>query len=126
MALEMSATEPTDVWDLAAELGEGPVWVERDSALWFVDIKEQKIYRYHPSDRSKRSWDSPEQVGFILPAASGGFVCGLQSGLYRFDEAGGTFELIVGVEPDLPTTRLNDGVVDPQGRLWFGTMDNAE
>jgi sugar lactone lactonase YvrE len=30
------------------------------------------------------------------------------------------------VEPELPTNRLNDGVVDPVGRLWFGTMDNGE
>jgi sugar lactone lactonase YvrE len=122
----MAATEPQNVWGLAAELGEGPVWVERDRALWFVDIKKYKIHRYDPASGDKRSWDSPEQVGFILPAESGGFVAGLQSGLYRFDEKSSAFELIVEVEPDLPTNRLNDGVVDPAGRLWFGTMDNGE
>jgi D-xylonolactonase len=122
----MAATQPTDIWDLAAELGEGPVWVERDKALWFVDIKKQKIHRYDPADGNKRSWDSPEQVGFVLPAKRGGFVAGLQSGLHHFDEASGKFELIVEVDSDKPTNRLNDGVVDPQGRLWFGTMDNEE
>jgi sugar lactone lactonase YvrE len=122
----MAATQPTDIWDLAAELGEGPVWVDRDEALWFVDIKKQKIHRYDPASSSKRSWDSPEQVGFVLPAERGGFVAGLQSGLHHFDEASGKFELIVEVDSDKPTNRLNDGVVDPQGRLWFGTMDNNE
>ena len=122
----MSATEPRDVWDVAAELGEGPVWVERDRALWFVDIKTRRVHRYHPADGSKRSWDSPEQIGFVLPADGGGFVVGLQSGLYRFDEGSGGFELIVEVEPETPTNRLNDGAVDPAGRLWFGTMDNGE
>lgn len=122
----MTATQPTDIWDLAAELGEGPVWVERDRALWFVDIKKQKIHRFDPANGSKSSWDSPEQVGFILPAERGGFVAGLQSGLYYFDEASGKFELIVEVEPDKPENRLNDGVVDPLGRMWFGTMDNNE
>jgi sugar lactone lactonase YvrE len=122
----MVATQPTDIWDLAAELGEGPVWVGRDSALWFVDIKKQKIHRYDPADGSKVSWDSPEQVGFVLPAERGGFVAGLQSGLHHFNESSGEFELIVEVDPDKPTNRLNDGVVDPQGRLWFGTMDNDE
>jgi sugar lactone lactonase YvrE len=115
-----------DVWDVAAELGEGPVWVERDRALWFVDIKKHQIHRYDPASGSKRSWDAPEQVGFILPASDGAFVAGLQSGLYRFDEVSGTFDLIVEVEPELPGNRLNDGVVDPFGRLWFGTMDNGE
>jgi xylono-1,5-lactonase len=118
--------EPRNIWGLAAELGEGPVWVQRDHALWFVDIKKQQIHRYDPADASKRSWDAPEQVGFVVPAERGGFVAGLQSGLYHFDETSGRFEVIAEVEPDLPNNRLNDGVADPQGRLWFGTMDNGE
>lgn len=122
----MSASEPQDVWDLAAELGEGPVWVERDRALWFVDIKKQMVHRFDPANASKRSWEAPEQVGFVFPAERGGFVAGLQSGLYHFNEDDGAFDLIVNVEPDIPTNRLNDGTVDPQGRLWFGTMDNGE
>jgi xylono-1,5-lactonase len=119
-------TEPRAIWDLAAELGEGPVWVERDRALWFVDIKKQQVHRFDPADGSRRSWDAPEQVGFVFPAERGGFVAGLQSGLYHFDEQSGGFGLIAEVETDEPTNRLNDGVVDPQGRLWFGTMDNGE
>jgi xylono-1,5-lactonase len=122
----MGATEPHEAWDLAAELGEGPVWVERDQALWFVDIKQHCIHRFDPASGGKHSWTAPEPVSFVLPAARGGFVAGLQSGLHHFDEANGTFELIVAVEPDIPTNRLNDGVVDPQGRLWFGTMDDGE
>jgi D-xylonolactonase len=122
----MSSTEPHIVWALAAELGEGPVWVERDRALWFVDIKTHQIHRFDPADASTRSWTTPEQVGFILPASDGRFVAGLQSGLYRFDETTGELSPIAAVEPDLPTNRLNDGVVDPHGRLWFGTMDNGE
>jgi len=119
-------SEPRILWDLKADLGEGPVWVERDAALWFVDIKRQKIYRFDPQSGERRDWDAPEQVGFVLPAQSGGFVAGLQSGLHHFDPASGEFQLIVEVDPDLPDNRLNDGVVDPKGRIWFGTMDNAE
>jgi len=120
------ASEPKPVWQLAAELGEGPVWVERDRALWFVDIKMQQVHRYDPANGATGSWTAPEQVGFIVPAERGGFVAGLQSGLYHFDERSGAFELILEVEPDKPGNRLNDGVVDPNGRLWFGTMDNGE
>jgi xylono-1,5-lactonase len=122
----MGTAEPKDVWPLGAELGEGPVWVERDRALWFVDIKKHQIHRFDPASGDKRSWDSPEQVGFVFPAEGGGFVAGLQSGLFRFDPESGAFELIVEVDRELPGNRLNDGVVDPAGRLWFGTMDNDE
>ena len=117
---------PRNVWPLAAELGEGPVWVERDRALWFVDIKKQQIHRYDPASGARRSWDAPEQVGFILPAERGGFVAGLQSGLYHFDDNSGAFDLLVKVDEDIPANRLNDGTVDPKGRIWFGTMDNQE
>lgn len=121
----MSVT-PKVAWGLAAELGEGPVWVERDEALWFVDIKKHAIHRYDPTSGKRDSWSAPEPVGFVFPAQGGGFVAGLKSGLHRFDERTGNFELIVEVEPDRPGNRLNDGVVDPSGRLWFGTMDDGE
>lgn len=114
------------VWDIQAQLGEGPLWDARDNALWFTDIKRQKIYRFDPASDDRSEWDSPEQVGFVVPAASGGFIAGLQSGLYRFDPAGGAFDLLAAVEPDKPGNRLNDAVVDAAGRLWFGSMDNGE
>ena len=122
----MTSQSPLPTWELEAELGEGPVWVERDRALWFVDIKKHQVHRYDPASSDRKSWNAPEQVGFILPAEGGGFVAGLQSGLFSFDETNGAFDLIVEVEPELPANRLNDGVVDPAGRLWFGTMDNGE
>lgn len=122
----MASGTPTSVWSLGAELGEGPTWVQRDQALWFTDIKKQKIHRFDPADGGRRSWAAPEHIGFALPAVGGGFVAGLQSGLHHFDERSGEFRLLAEVEPDLPGNRLNDAVVDPSGRLWFGTMDNGE
>ena len=117
---------PRSVWAVEAELGEGPVWVEHDQALWFTDIKRRKVHRYDPANDDRQSWDSPEQIGFVLPASDGSFVAGLQSGLHRFDPTSGAFTLIAAVEPERPGNRLNDGVVDPAGRLWFGTMDDSE
>ena len=31
--------EVRHVSKVGAELGEGPIWVDREAALWFVDIK---------------------------------------------------------------------------------------
>ena len=113
-----------NVWPIGAELGEGPVWT--GDALWFVDIKAPAVHRFDPVSGDKRSWAAPEQVGFLFPARSGGFVAGLQSGLHRFDPVGGSFELICEVDADKPGNRLNDGAVDSAGRLWFGTMADDE
>jgi D-xylonolactonase len=119
-------SEPVSVWPLGAPLLEGPVWVARDAALWFVDIKGRKVHRYHPASGEKRSWDAPDQLGFVAPIEGGGFVAGLKTGLARFDPADGSFTPLVDPEPELPGNRLNDATVGPSGQLWFGTMDDAE
>ncbi len=115
---------PTCIWPLAAKLGEGPLWW--DDALWFTDIKLQKIHRLDPATGQKTSWDAPSQIGFVAPVRDGGFIAGMQSGLHRFDPATGGFALLTTVEPHLPGNRLNDCAVDTAGRLWFGSMDDAE
>lgn len=117
---------PRSVLSLGATLGEGPVWVARDAALWFVDIKAPAIHRFDPALDSVRSWTAPAQAGWILPAADGLFLAGLQSGIHRFDPASGRFTPLHAPEPHLPGNRLNDAAVDPSGALWFGSMDDAE
>ena len=114
------------LWPLGAELGEGPVWSAAEQAVYFVDIKGLYIHRLEAEAGVTTSWPTPFQTGFIVPARGGGFVCGMQDGLYRFDPASGRFELLAPVEADRPGNRINDGFVDPAGRLWFGTMDDGE
>ena len=74
-------SEPELVWDLGAELGEGPVWDAPRRAVWFVDIKGRKLHRYSVDDGAKASWETPEQTGFALPAEDGSLVCGVRGGL---------------------------------------------
>jgi D-xylonolactonase len=119
------------VWDLGAELGEGPVWDAARSCLWFVDIKGRRLHRYTPATgdnhtEGRASWDAPDQIGFALPAEDGALICGVRGGLHRFDPASGDFTLILQVEEDRPQNRLNDGFVAPDGSLWFGSMDDSE
>lgn len=121
-----SSGTPELIWDLKAELAEGPVWVERDRAVWFVDIKGRMLHRYGVDDRAKTSWETPDQTGFVLPAADGSMICGVRGGLYRFDQGSGAFSLLIAVEADRPQNRINDGFVAPDGSLWFGTMDDSE
>lgn len=117
---------PRSVLSLGAVLGEGPLWVERDQALWFVDIKVPLIHRYDPGTGVSRSWPAPAAVGWIVPAVAGDFIVGLKTGLHRFDPAAGRFALLHDPEPDHPGNRLNDATVDRHGRIWFGSMDDDE
>jgi len=116
----------TSICDVAATLGEGPIWVARDSALWFVDIKAPCVYRFDPDSASLDSWEAPDQVGWVIPETGGGFLAGVRGGLHRFDPATGSFDLLAPVHAETPGNRLNDAARAPDGRVWFGTMDNAE
>ena len=118
--------EVRHVSKVGAELGEGPIWVEREAALWFVDIKSRRAHRWHPVSREHRSWAAPEQPGFLAPLRAGGFIVGLKTGLHRFDPQSGEFAHLADVEPQRPDNRLNDGSVSPEGELWFGSMHDPE
>lgn len=118
--------EAERVLTLQAELGEGPVWSAREQALWSVDIKGRRVHRFHPESGEHRVWPAPEQVGFLLPTADGGWIAGMQSGPHRFDPATGRFTALAAPDEHGPAYRLNDGCVDRQGRLWFGTMHDDE
>lgn len=114
------------VWAVGAELGEGPVWVQRDSALWFVDIKGCRLHRWHPASGGRHSWNTPSPPGFLAPLAGGGFIVGMKTGLHRFDPDTGALCHLAKVEPHRPENRLNDGCVSPEGTLWFGSMHDPE
>ncbi|TFW31930.1 SMP-30/gluconolactonase/LRE family protein [Massilia horti] len=122
----MSGQQPECIWPVGAELGEGVLWHAPTRSIYFVDIKGHRLHRCDENGARRHSWNAPGQIGFVVPAHDGGFVCGLEDGLYRFDEASGTFAKLGEVEPDIPGNRLNDGFVDQAGRLWFGTMDNGQ
>ena len=117
---------PECIWNVGAHLGEGALWHAPTSSVWFVDIKGRRIHHCDAAGGARQGWDAPGQVGFVVPARSGGFVCALEDGLYRFDGLSGRFEAMRKVEDDQPGNRFNDGHVDRKGNLWFGSMDDGQ
>lgn len=116
---------PGCIWNVGAKLAEGPVWHAADNAFYFVDIKGQRLHRVNEDGSGQQSSDAPGEIGFALPVQGGGFVCGLPGQLMQFTPELG-FRPMLALETAIPGNRLNDGGVDVQGRLWFGSMDNAE
>ncbi len=113
------------VADVRALLGEGPVWVEREAALYWFDIKGRKIFRLGDDGRDS-AWDTPMRVGSLVPCRSGGFVAGTDQGIALIDLERGKFDVVARPEADRPNNRFNDGKVDRAGRFWAGSMDDAE
>lgn len=115
----------TCVADVKAVLGEGPVWVEREQALYWLDIKGRRIFRMD-AEGAVTSHETPFRVGSIAPRTGGGFIAGTEKGIAQIDLGAGRFEIVADPEPDRPGNRFNDGKVDRVGRFWAGTMNDAE
>jgi len=112
---------PAGIDDLARSL----VWVAREAALYWLDIKGLKIFRLN-DDGQIDAWPTPLRVGSLAPRKSGGFIGGTEDGIAIIDPISDRYELVAKPEEDLPDNRFNDGKVDRRGRFWAGTMDDTE
>jgi len=113
------------VANVHALLGEGPVWVAREAALYWLDIKGREIFRLDDQGHLTE-WPTPMRVGSIAPKKSGGFIAGTDAGIALVDPTADRFEIVANPEEQLPDNRFNDGKVDRRGRFWAGTMDDRE
>lgn len=114
------------VVDAANTLGECVLWCERIGRVLWTDIIEATLWTHVPATGVTERWPMPEPVAsFALTADDDVLLLGLATGLawYRFSSAECT--RIVDVEAHLPSTRLNDGRCDRQGRFVFGTFNGA-
>ncbi|WP_206447884.1 SMP-30/gluconolactonase/LRE family protein [Agrococcus sp. KRD186] len=105
-------------------LGESVVWDAERSELSWVDIHAARLQRWG-SETGLITATLPERIGAIGLRAGGGHVAAFASGFALLGEDGEIERRIAEVEPELPTTRLNDGRVDRQGRFVCGGMDEA-
>lgn len=119
------AAEVECVANVAAVLGEGPLWVAREAALYWIDIKGFKIFRLDDAGHV-RTWDTPFRIASLAPRAQGGFIAGTDRGFAFVDLEAVTFEPFADPEAGLPDNRFNDGKLDRGGRFWAGTMDDTE
>jgi len=106
------------------ELGEGVLWCDRSQTVFWTDIHASRLWNHDPASGATRSWSMPERLCcFAFTADARRLLIGLASRLAFFDLDTGSISPICRIEDDLPTTRLNDGRCDRQGRFVFGTLN---
>ncbi|KQY63352.1 IclR family transcriptional regulator [Ensifer sp. Root142] len=105
-----------------AQLGEAPVWIEREKRLYWVDILHPAVHRFDPVTGKNETCNVSKLVSAVLPAIDGRLVVASQDGVEFLDFDRGTFTLFAEPEPGMPENRLNDAKTDARGRLWVGSM----
>lgn len=109
--------------DAHAILGESPRWNDTDGCLYWVDIDGQRLHRTHGESAADDVLTLGQQIGCVALCRSGGLLLALEDGLHHMPLWGAPLTPFgPPVLADKPTQRFNDGCVDPQGRLWVGTV----
>ncbi|MCU1616894.1 MAG: SMP-30/Gluconolaconase/LRE domain protein [Frankiales bacterium] len=110
-------------------LSEGPRWDADRAELVWVDILAGEVHTAPVGEDGRlgpvRTLQAGRHVGAAAPAGGGGYVLAAAGGFWHADGDGGLREL---AQPEAGRTdvRMNDGICDPKGRFWAGTMAYAE
>jgi L-arabinonolactonase len=105
-------------------LGEGVVWDAGAGLLFWTDIERSELWTLDSSGQTKVT-NAPERIGSFALCESGGIVAAFASGFAFWDPQTGQRQDIEEFEAHLPTTRLNDGGTDRQGRFLAGGFDEG-
>jgi len=103
-------------------LGEGPMWVPQERALWFVDIDGGAVHKYAPDTNTRETFSCGGRPSFIVKAEDGSLLVGSLSRVHRLES--GKLGTPVTTIDQAAHNRTNDATVDDKGHLWFGTMDD--
>ncbi len=106
--------------------GEGPIWSEERRALFWTDIESKELWRLEPASGSATRWDMRQKVCSLTFRERGGLVIAFEKAICFYDLERQAEQRIAQVEEGLPTTRLNDGRCDRQGRFIVGGFDSSE
>jgi L-arabinonolactonase len=122
----MSSLCIRQIGDTRDQLGESPVWDDRTQHLYWIDSLAGTIHRLDPATGELRNFLVPAPVGSMVLRQDGGAVLALRHGFFRYDfEHSEVMSSIAEIDCNHPMVRLNDGKVDPQGRIVAGTMHHG-
>jgi sugar lactone lactonase YvrE len=110
--------------EFRCQVGEGPLWDEREQCLYFVDLVGKRLCRFDPADESFAAWDMPETIAAAALTESGGIVVALADAFYSFDTATHALKQLARA-PLAAGTQFNDGKVDRSGRFLGVSMERS-
>ena len=109
--------------DSKCTLGEGVQWNADHARLWWTDIHGKALWSCDEAGGAVETIPCPERLGSFAFDAENRLLAAFESGHFRWDIEGGRLDRLTEFEPDHPTSRLNDGRCDRQGRFVTGGID---
>jgi D-xylonolactonase len=106
---------------IRCELGENPLWHSAEQCLYWIDIAAGSIYRYDPNSGVAEKVYKGDVVGGFTIQADNSLLLFMEGGRIAQLKHGKMNTIIEGIS-DERTTRFNDVIADPRGRVFCGTM----
>ena len=107
------------------ELGETPIWVPEEKALYWVDIGQHMIYRIDTTTGEYQSFKPDMPVRGLCRRTADSWLVITDAGLAFWDRESNACRFIVDPYSDNPDIQFNDGIIDRQGRLLVGSFNSA-
>lgn len=112
--------------DSKSILGEGPLYHESQNALYWTDIKDNKLYKYDLSSKEITPFQFNKPIGSFAFTKNDEIIATTNDGFEYLDLINKKITSIIDPEKELSQNRFNDGKCDSYGRYFAGTMDNNE
>jgi len=114
--------EPRVLFEYTGHLPECPTWSEAESALYWADILEGEIHRYHLPTGEHTVLSFHEEVGCFALREGGGFIVAMRTGIWLADKHGLLQRKVCDNPSNPQLARFNDGGTDHFGRFYAGTF----
>lgn len=113
--------EPELIADYGCVTGEGPLWHPGEQRIYWLDIPQGRIFRYHPASGRHEQCYEGEVVGGFTVQDDGALLLLMARGAIKVWRDGGLTTVIDKI-PEERDSRFNDVIADPMGRVFGGTM----
>ncbi|MEX0884808.1 MAG: SMP-30/gluconolactonase/LRE family protein [Phycisphaeraceae bacterium] len=112
--------------DYACKCGENPLWHPQEKRLYWTDIPTGRLFWYDPTTGEHQQCYEGSHVGGFTFQPDGSLLLFRARGNVTLWADGQEQRTLIDEIPDEVTTRFNDVMADPEGRVFAGTMPTKE
>jgi sugar lactone lactonase YvrE len=121
----MTGARPiTPVANYQCQVGENPLWNERDGRVYWEDIDTGRLFWARHDTLEHRCFYTGDVVGGFTLQADGSLLLFEADRISVLDPESGVRRVLrSGIDPDMK--RFNDVIADPEGRVFAGTIGQS-
>ncbi len=116
---------PEVIADYSCELGENPLWHPMEHRVYWCDINSGRIFRYDPAAGVHEKCYEGRPIGGFTIQTDGSLLFFMDRGTIAIWRDGVLIEVVPEISSER-SSRFNDVIADPCGRVLCGTMSTHE